>query len=778
MIIFDTSGSMLKNDDFDGSPLCNNQGQDSKIYQLKVALFETLQGVGATEADFALATFPMRMDPNRDPKCPEVCRDAPAPNRCAGHYYVTNDQDNEHNGNNACKVSGHDPKDSAHQVANCSTQVCPWYATYKSEVLKVPFGQPPEATMIFFDQKEDHPLVNNPEVRAAPNWYTPLGKSLFYAYGYFDKEVALPSTDYRKKCERLTIAFFTDGAETCNTSTSDFYYATKWAKNLKDDLGVVVNTIAINTSAGIVQQIANSGGGQYFNVQGNAAALKVAFQQIIASSRPPSELCNGADDDCDNQIDEDFPLKGQPCSNGQVGACFRLGTYVCSTSGQAVACNVGLVNGTPEVCNGIDDDCDGEVDEGLTNCLPCAAQPEVCNGKDDDCNGIVDDNLTLGVCGSDVGECKPGTAKCENGKSSCTGGVGPGVEICDGLDNDCDGQRDGFVESCYSFASGCDEKTGACKGQCRLGTRQCSAQLVGGSYKGVWGQCTGDTGPSEEVCDGVDNNCDGEVDEQAECPGGSQCIGGQCSQSCATGEFVCPVGQLCKNGWCVLDPCDHTACAATGGICKAGTCINPCEGVTCNQFSKCDRGVCVDDSCYEAHPCDAGEVCVQGECKKDPCAGVGCGTDEFCSDGTCLKLCDRVSCPDGQLCKLITSGDKKETRCVEDACAGKVCGPGQVCLAGSCVLDPCISAGCTAGQACVDGKCVEDPCEKTDCPSGYKCVAGQCVSAAIGDREVLATGAGGLACSIARVESPIVPWLVLLAALCCLRRRRRDDESR
>ena len=42
--------------------------------------------------------------------------------------------------------------------------------------------------------------------------------------------------------------------------------------------------------------------------------------QIIADSFVP-ELCNGADDDCDGDIDEDFPEKGQPCDDGLLGAC-------------------------------------------------------------------------------------------------------------------------------------------------------------------------------------------------------------------------------------------------------------------------------------------------------------------------------------------------------------------------------------------------------------------------------------------------------------------------
>ena len=59
---------------------------------------------------------------------------------------------------------------------------------------------------------------------------------------------------------------------------------------------------------------------------------------------------------------------------------------------------------TPEDC--ADDDCDGQIDEGLS----CLCRPEICNGMDDDCNGVVDDIPTT-PCGLAVGICTPGTAR-------------------------------------------------------------------------------------------------------------------------------------------------------------------------------------------------------------------------------------------------------------------------------------------------------------------------------------------------------------------------------
>ena len=75
-----------------------------------------------------------------------------------------------------------------------------------------------------------------------------------------------------------------------------------------------------------------------------------------------TELCNGIDDDCDFQIDEPFPLVGQLCDGTDTDFCAE-GVFVCDFFGTGVTCT-DISGSNCEICNGDDDDCNGVIDDG------------------------------------------------------------------------------------------------------------------------------------------------------------------------------------------------------------------------------------------------------------------------------------------------------------------------------------------------------------------------------------------------------------------------------
>ncbi len=235
---------------------------------------------------------------------------------------------------------------------------------------------------------------------------------------------------------------------------------------------------------------------------------------------------------------------------------------------------------------------------------------------------------------------------------------------------------------CGGAGRDCDTgRAGACgRGitRCENGVLVCNARYTGES----------------EACDGLDNDCDENVDESAPCPERHVCDNGECVPHCVlSAEFMC-LGprEECDDGsgFCVEPACRGVDCPS-GEICREGMCRRECEGIVCPAGSTCFLDRCID-ACAE-HECAAGQVCRGG----------------FCLPG--CNQCDGLVCDEGQVCDE-TSGDCRHPDCPTSCPAGQFCDGPDGCR------DACEGAVCPRLQTCVMGRCAgiepEPPSGGTD----------------------------------------------------------------
>ncbi|MFH1532981.1 MAG: glycine-rich protein, partial [Pseudomonadota bacterium] len=463
-----------------------------------------------------------------------------------------------------------------------------------------------------------------------------------------------------------------------------------------------------------------------------------------------------------------------PCTvEGEAGTCD--GKRVCTTEGLS-DCDAPVPS--EELCDGLDNDCDGDTDEPLEvggNYINLCDDGNPCTT--DSCDGA-------GGCSHASlagGECVDGDA-CTVG-DHCEEGVCTGLPIvCDDDDPCTDDSCDGFGGCQVTFnQASCDDgdpctvadlcSSGACGGfavDCQCLTDADCAPLEDGDLCNGTLLCDNDSLPyqckvdpdSLVVCP---EPVGGDICTEVTCdPGSGACVTGADHQgyACDDGD-ACTIGDQCNDGACLPGvslacadgtPCTDDACdpqsgctftpnnapctdgdiCTTGDLCVGGQCVGGGDTLGCDDGNPCTTDACdplvgclhspVNVACSDGNACTTGDMCQGGVCVgggATPCSDGNLCTNDACNPATgCVFTLNQAPCNDGDLCTI-------DDHCHLGAC---IAGGALPCADGN----PCTDDECDALTGC---QFVPNaaPCDDGNtCTSGDHCVAGQCQGDAVG----------------------------------------------
>ena len=435
--------------------------------------------------------------------------------------------------------------------------------------------------------------------------------------------------------------------------------------------------------------------------------------------QPHPQSCSATliDDDCNGSYDDKAGVnlqdKGKacgigtaPCKIGMVIGCDHSQTSSPAYGAQATSddrffvCS-DFVGPSNEICNGIDDDCNGSLTDnglneldtdkdkfiacsscggnvlasGLLGCNDCNdANPNVHPGAADVCNGVDDD-------------CNPGTvdgqSDCGGMNKTCCAAQTGGSTICHDLVNDKD--------FCGSCSSNCNNSTyvNMCgNGKCECGSSGAacapgSAMNVAGTY------CAGTS------CATCNTNT-------------------HCGQSCG----ACGIGQVCKSDGSKCTGCNTDAdCGATSYCSASGDCApKVAPGGACATM----------DPTKAEHTCSGTQFCTDGVCCDK--SQVACGVCQRCgSSGLCAPVADN-SDPDNEC-------NADVPNCVSATCHGGSCAAPNTtaCAASSC--DNASNPATATQRQCNSGTCNNMPTALTPNCGDFNCSNGTCLTSCASDTD-------------------------------------------